>query len=71
MRTARPFSVTCFRGSLTGKTDVIEILEVAPRQEDDSGDAYPNGLVAEIEDIKRRLQAIEGRVHFLWDIKCT
>jgi hypothetical protein len=31
------------------------------------GDAYPKGLVAEVEDIKKRLQYIEGRVHFLWD----
>jgi hypothetical protein len=44
---------------LTGKTDVIEILEVAPRQEDDSGDAYPNGLIAEIEEIKRRIDSLE------------
>jgi hypothetical protein len=51
--------------------DSIEAMKLATQEIDKNGDAYPNGLVAEIEDIKRRLQAIEGRVHFLWDIKCT
>jgi hypothetical protein len=31
------------------------------------GDTCPNGLIAEIKDIKTRLQHIEGRVQFLWD----
>jgi hypothetical protein len=32
------------------------------------GDAYPNGLVAEIEDIKRRLSLLESR--WQWQEDC-
>jgi hypothetical protein len=40
----------------------IEAMRRATEQIDKKlGDAYPNGLVAEIEDIKRRLDALEKR----------
>jgi hypothetical protein len=46
----------------------VEAMRLATEEIDKKlGDAYPKGLVAEIEDIKKRLQYIEGRVHFLWD----
>jgi hypothetical protein len=48
-------------------SESIEAMRLATEEIDKKlGDAYPKGLVAEIEGIKKRLQYIEGRVHFLW-----
>jgi hypothetical protein len=41
--------------------DSIEAMSLATEEIDKKlGDAYPNGLVAEIEDIKTRLSRIEA-----------